>query len=101
MKLQPYFSITSDSQMADLNAGAVAITQAIATLVTAGKVLRSLSFTVLSGTAQMVDSDGTTITNIPTGFSQSYSPDQNAKLTPPTSITANVNSRVIIGYSLS
>lgn len=63
----------------------------------AGTTLVGLSYSVVLGTATVVDADGTSIATIPVGYSASWEADSdNDTLTPPTSITAAAASRVLV-----
>jgi hypothetical protein len=66
-----------------------------------GFTLTGLSYTVISGTATVVDQDGTSIANIPAGFSSSWeagSPNDGTLL-PVTSITS-VGGRILVTMSV-
>lgn len=60
--------------------------------------LTSLSYTVLSGTATVVDSNGTSIATIPTGYSATWDNGIEGTLTGPQSI-ASVGGRVLVVWS--
>lgn len=67
----------------------------------AGTKLVALSYSVVSGTATVVDADGTSIATIPTGFSGQWNAQNDREvLTPPTSITPAAASRVLVTMSV-
>lgn len=90
-----------DARIANVAGTAVtAVTQNIVALIPAGKVLVSLSMSILSGTATIVDFAGTSVTALPVGFSATWSADVNGELNYPVSVTAAINSRVVLTYTL-
>ena len=90
-----------DARMTNVaGTAAAATTQAIAALVPGGKTMVSLSVTVLAGTANLTDFAGTVITALPTGYSANWSADASGNLNYPASVTAAINSRVVLVYTL-
>lgn len=94
-------SVTLDSRIANVaGTAAAAVTQAIAALVPGGKTMISLSISVLAGTASVTDSAGTVIAALPVGYSANWSSDTTGALNFPQSVTAAINSRVVLVYTL-
>lgn len=62
----------------------------------AATTLVGLSMTVISGTAQVEDLSAVTVTDLPAGYSASWDAEPDGELTPPTSISADAASRVVI-----
>lgn len=62
--------------------------------------LLAVTFNVLAGTATVVDVDGTSAANLPTGLSASWGVEHDAEtLTGPQSITANAASQVYVQWT--
>ena len=78
-------AITLTAFVANVAAG---VTQTIAALVPAGKVLVGLSVLVLAGTATVTNFDNTTVTLLPSSIALNFNADNNGTLIPPTSVTA-------------
>lgn len=62
-------------------------------------VLTSLSFTVLSGTVDLVDESGTALNNLPAGVTMGWSVSDGDTLTGPVSITADTASSAIVSWT--
>lgn len=60
--------------------------------------VKSLTYTVLTGTATVTDSDGTVIAGIPAGYSATWSAEDHDTLSPPQSIAADAASRVLVNW---
>lgn len=72
-----------------------------AAAIPAGTLLVALSYSVVLGTATVVDADGTSVATIPTGFSGQWNAQNDREvLTPPTSITPAAASRVLVTMSV-
>lgn len=63
-----------------------------------GGTCTSLTYTVLTGTANVVDSNGTSITGLPAGYSATWDNTTEGTLTPPSAITS-VGGRVIVHWT--
>lgn len=68
-----------------------------AAAIPAGTILVAIAYSVLTGTATVVDADGTSVATIPTGFSAQWNAQNDREsITPPTSITPAAASRVLV-----
>jgi hypothetical protein len=90
---EPASAVTTSAHHFDAVPGAPWTTAAIP----AGTTLVGLSYSVVLGTATVIDADGTSIGTIPIGYSANWEADSDSgTLTPPTSITAAAASRVLV-----
>lgn len=81
--------------------GVAAVAQTVSALLPAGKRWIAISFTVLAGTANLTDFDGTVHSNLPVGYKAYWeAPAIGGILSPPRTITANANSRVAISFTV-
>lgn len=67
--------------------------------VTVGRTLTAVTYTVITGTATVADSNGTAVSAIPAGFSATWGNDRERAVTPPSSIAADVGGRVIVHWT--
>lgn len=65
----------------------------------AGRVLTSMSFTVLTGTASVTDAGGTTVAALPAGYSASWGTSDIDQLTAPQNITPAAGGRAVVAMT--
>lgn len=68
--------------------------------VPAGKTLTGLSYSVITGTVNVTDYDGTVVTGLPASYSGGWSAEPGGTLLPPQSIAAQVGGRAIISMTV-
>lgn len=92
-------NVVLDSHLVSIG-GVAAVAQNVAALLPAGKKWVSIGAVVTTGTANVADSDGTVTNNIPTGVAMRWEAPATGSLVPPTTITSNANSSVIIIFTV-
>lgn len=71
-------------------------------LITGGKILVSLTLTVITNDASnsVTDSNATAVTNLPAGYIARWYADDKGVLSPPTVIASGTTGRIVVAYSV-